>query len=55
MYPDGQDYLYRHQIIGFVRAYVPFLGWIAIVLQDPARLREAVGTLFRNIGCSIFI
>ncbi|KAJ5981354.1 hypothetical protein N7499_001634 [Penicillium canescens] len=50
LYPDGQDYLLRSQIIGFVRGYIPFVGWFVIVLQDFTRLREVAATLCRAIG-----
>ncbi|XHG04994.1 hypothetical protein AWENTII_008246 [Aspergillus wentii] len=40
LYPDGQEYLHRNEIIGFVRGYVPFLGWFFIILQNPSRLRD---------------
>lgn len=50
LYPEGQEYIYRSQIIGFVRAYIPFLGWPAIVLQDPTRLRGLTRMLGRATG-----
>jgi signal peptidase len=50
LYPEGQDYLPRNQILGFVRGYIPFIGWSVIVLQDPTRLREAVVVLFKGVG-----
>jgi signal peptidase I len=42
MYPNDQSYVYRHQIIGFVRGYMPFIGWTAIILQDPMCLRQII-------------
>ncbi|KAK0666938.1 putative signal peptidase complex catalytic subunit SEC11C [Cercophora samala] len=42
MYPGGQEYISRREIMGFVRGYVPFLGWIVIFLQNPMR---AIGAL----------
>ena len=42
MYPNNQSYLYRRQIVGFVRGYLPFVGWTAIILQDPKCLREII-------------
>jgi signal peptidase len=50
MYPDGQDYLPRSQILGFVRGYIPFMGWIVIVIQEPTRVLEAAIVLFRAVG-----
>ena len=51
MYPDGQEYLNvsaedQNQIIGFVRGYVPFVGWIVIGLQRIASM--AGGYLVRK-------
>lgn len=34
LYPGGQEYVYRHQIIGVVKGYVPWLGWITIWLDS---------------------
>ncbi|KAL4876706.1 hypothetical protein BJY04DRAFT_222881 [Aspergillus karnatakaensis] len=45
LYPDGQDYLTRDEVLGFVRGYVPFIGWIVLVLQDFRRLGE-LATIF---------
>ncbi|KAJ5778836.1 hypothetical protein N7457_006556 [Penicillium paradoxum] len=50
MYPEGQDYLSRSQILGFVRGYIPFIGWFVIVLQDFTHPREAATMLCRGIG-----
>jgi signal peptidase len=33
LYPPGQDYLYRREIIGSVRGYVPYVGHVSLVLQ----------------------
>ncbi|KAJ5355990.1 hypothetical protein N7517_010599 [Penicillium concentricum] len=50
LYPEGQDYLSRSQILGFVRGYIPFMGWFVIVLQDFSWLREFAAVLGRGIG-----
>ncbi|KAL5050524.1 hypothetical protein BDW71DRAFT_203913 [Aspergillus fruticulosus] len=50
MYPDSQDFLTRSQVLGFVRGYVPFIGWIVIVLQDLRRLQDVAAVLCRGIG-----
>lgn len=50
LYPEGQDYLLRSNILGFVRGYVPFVGWFVIILQDFSRLRELVASLLRGFG-----
>ncbi|RDW86622.1 Signal peptidase complex catalytic subunit SEC11 [Aspergillus mulundensis] len=49
LYPDGQDYLTRNEVLGFVRGYIPFIGWIVLVLQEVGRLRELAALLCRGI------
>jgi signal peptidase I len=46
LYPEGQKWVYRDQIVGVVRGYVPFLGWIAIWLREYPWVRNGlVGSL----------
>lgn len=40
MYSGNQGFLDRRQVLGFVRGYVPFIGWVVIALQEFARLPE---------------
>ncbi|KAK4175527.1 putative signal peptidase complex catalytic subunit SEC11C [Triangularia setosa] len=42
MYSDGQEYISQRDIVGFVRGYIPFLGWVVIFLQEPIRVIEGV-------------
>ncbi|KAK0737188.1 hypothetical protein B0T21DRAFT_287466 [Apiosordaria backusii] len=46
MYPNGQEYISRREIVGFVRGYVPFLGWVVILLQNPGRVIEGLLSRF---------
>lgn len=50
MYSEGQAYLRRDEIIGFVRGYVPFLGWIVIILQDTTKLPEVTRMALGRVG-----
>lgn len=34
LYPPGREYALREEIVGLVRGYVPFLGWMVIALQE---------------------
>ncbi|OCK92293.1 signal peptidase complex catalytic subunit sec11 [Cenococcum geophilum 1.58] len=34
LYPPGRPYLNRTDVIGTVRGYVPFVGWITILLRE---------------------
>ncbi len=40
MYPSGEDYISRNQIIGFVRGYTPFVGCIVIDLPPITHFRD---------------
>ncbi|OLN89780.1 Signal peptidase complex catalytic subunit SEC11-like protein 2 [Colletotrichum chlorophyti] len=33
LYPSGQVYVHREQVVGLVQGYVPWLGWITIAGQ----------------------
>ena len=34
LYPAGQSYVLREDIVGLVRGYVPYLGWFTIALTE---------------------
>lgn len=34
LYPKGWMLVTRDEVVGFVRGYVPFLGWLVISFQD---------------------
>lgn len=34
MYPPGQSYVLREDVVGLVRGYVPYLGWLTICLTE---------------------
>jgi len=34
LYPPGRAFISRDGIVGLVRGYVPFLGWVLIALQE---------------------
>ncbi|EER24856.1 signal peptidase, putative [Coccidioides posadasii C735 delta SOWgp] len=40
LYPPGQIYVYRTQVVGVVRGYVPYLGWVTIAFREVPWLRE---------------
>ncbi|KAK4201920.1 putative signal peptidase complex catalytic subunit SEC11C [Triangularia verruculosa] len=48
IYPYGQGYLSQCDIVGFVRGYVPLLGWVVIFLQDPVHTTKSVLALLRS-------
>ncbi|KAK4638911.1 Signal peptidase complex catalytic subunit S11C [Podospora pseudocomata] len=55
MYPGGQEYISRREIAGFVRGYVPLLGWVVIFLQDPVRTMERLLSSGDELGPDNFI
>jgi signal peptidase I len=34
LYPRGRLFISRHEVVGLVKGYVPFLGWVVIALQE---------------------
>lgn len=34
MYPPGQSHVMREEVVGLVRGYFPYLGWLTIALTD---------------------
>ncbi|KAI0849140.1 putative signal peptidase I [Daldinia vernicosa] len=52
LYPGNRKYIYRDEIIGVVRGYVPYLGWITILLNEMPYLK--VGLLANLVSLSIF-
>lgn len=34
LYPEGRTLVNRSEVVGFVRGYVPWLGWFVIGFQD---------------------
>lgn len=34
LYPNGRTLVSRSEVVGFVRGYVPKLGWFVIGIQD---------------------
>lgn len=42
LYPPGQKFLYRSDIVGAVRGYMPYIGYMTIVLTEYPRLKVAL-------------
>ncbi|PKY09209.1 putative signal peptidase I [Aspergillus campestris IBT 28561] len=43
LYPAGKEFLGREEIIGVVKGSVPWLGWVAILLQDYPQIMQLGG------------
>ncbi|PVI01092.1 putative signal peptidase I [Periconia macrospinosa] len=50
LYPWGQKFVYREQIIGVVKWYVPWLGWPAIWLQETPYLKIGLLGILIGVG-----
>ena len=42
LYPFNQKYAHRHQVIGVVRWYIPWLGWPTIWLNEMPFVRNGL-------------
>ncbi|EEA21742.1 hypothetical protein TMatcc_008835 [Talaromyces marneffei ATCC 18224] len=42
LYPPGREYVLREEIVGLVRGYIPFLGWMVIALQEFVWIRYLI-------------
>lgn len=42
LYPPGRQYVRREEVVGLVRGYVPFVGWLVIGLQEFAWVKFAI-------------
>ncbi|KAI8959046.1 putative signal peptidase I [Daldinia sp. FL1419] len=51
LYPGNRKYVYRDEIIGVVRGYVPYMGWVTIFLNETPYLK--VGLLAGLASISI--
>ncbi|KAI0434847.1 putative signal peptidase complex catalytic subunit SEC11 [Xylaria sp. FL1042] len=49
LYPGQRTSVYRSEVVGFVRGYVPYMGWIAIAFQDLYWVKYAAGILIAVI------
>ncbi|KAI1469842.1 uncharacterized protein F4812DRAFT_304712 [Daldinia caldariorum] len=52
LYPGKRRYVYRDEIIGVVRGYIPYLGWITICLNETPYLK--IGLLAGLVFISVF-
>lgn len=42
LYPPDRQYLRREEVVGLVRGYVPFVGWLVIGLQEYGCVKFAI-------------
>jgi signal peptidase len=53
MYPHGQAFVTRHEIVGVVVGYIPYLGWVSIILQHIFATRYLVLMITIAIGLAL--
>jgi signal peptidase len=34
LYPTGQRFVYRENVVGLVRGYVLYVGWLSLLVKD---------------------
>lgn len=42
LYPPGQSFVYREQINGVVRGYIPYAGWLTIAIAEYSWVRITI-------------
>ena len=52
LYPPGQPYVKRHEVIGTIKGYIPYLGWVTILMNEHPWLKTAV---FGAVGTFSFL
>ena len=52
LYPPGQPYVKRQEIIGTVKGYIPYVGWVTILLSEHPWLKA---TVFGAVGASALV
>ena len=52
LYPPGQLYVKRQEIIGTVKGYIPYIGWVTILMTEHPWLKA---TVFGAVGVSALI
>jgi signal peptidase len=50
LYPLGQAYVAREEIVGLVRGYLPCVGWATIALSEYPWLKGVVFGVFGVMG-----
>ncbi|GAW22417.1 hypothetical protein ANO14919_119540 [Xylariales sp. No.14919] len=52
LYPGQRTSVYRSEVVGFVRGYIPYIGWIVIALQHFYWVKYAAGIVIAIIFLS---
>lgn len=50
LYPADKEFVGREEIMGVVKGYVPWLGWMVILLQTYPQIMQLGGTLLLGIA-----
>lgn len=50
LYPEGQEFVYRENIVGLVRGYVPYVGWISLWLKESPLFLYMITTVLVVLG-----
>lgn len=50
LYPVGQDFVHREQVVGVVKGYLPYVGYITIALNESAWFRGVMIAILLSVG-----
>ncbi|EIT80580.1 hypothetical protein AFCA_004908 [Aspergillus flavus] len=50
LYPEGQEFVYRENVVGLVRGYVPYVGWISLWLKESPLFLYIIMTVLVVLG-----
>ena len=50
LYPQGRSSVYREEVIGVVRGYVPYVGRITLMMKENPKLLSIVCTALVVVG-----
>ncbi|KAF7590289.1 hypothetical protein BBP40_003026 [Aspergillus hancockii] len=50
LYPEGQSFVYRENVVGLVRGYVPCVGWISLWLKESPIVLYVVTAVLLVVG-----
>ena len=50
LYPEGQSFVYRENVVGLVYGYVPYVGWTSLWLKESPLTLYIVTTVLFAVG-----
>ncbi|KAE8132834.1 hypothetical protein BDV38DRAFT_274837 [Aspergillus pseudotamarii] len=50
LYPEGQEFVHRENVVGLIRGYVPYVGWISLWLKESPLILYIITFVFVVLG-----